>query len=172
MSSSKDHKYDITSTSLNATLSNSQSNNEHSHILPHPQLQQDPPLYIKNDSTLRERISQLAQLASSNECFLPIHSYPQTKHCNPNRKAPSNGTQDATIKHRQDIVIAYFDAIKTKKDEVVAALIESNLVTPETTNVHGQTPLHAAIEAGNVHTVQQLMDFDADVNAFSAISRS
>ncbi|ORX96159.1 hypothetical protein BCR34DRAFT_497961, partial [Clohesyomyces aquaticus] len=65
-----------------------------------------------------------------------------------------------------NIVDTFFSAIRTKKDEVVASLIENALVTPETTDKNGRTPLLAAIEAGNIRTVQQLMDFDANVNAF------
>ncbi|KAF2248968.1 ankyrin [Trematosphaeria pertusa] len=70
------------------------------------------------------------------------------------------------MKRRQQVVSTYFNAIKSKNDEFVAMLIESGLVTTETTDKNGRTPLLAAVEAGNVRTVQQLMDFDAHVNAF------
>jgi len=78
--------------------------------------------------------------------------------------------QDPTLLRRQDIVTAYFNAIKSKNDEVVAALIESGVVSTETTSAEGRTPLLAAIEAGHVRTVQQLMDFEAQVNALGVMS--
>jgi hypothetical protein len=157
-------------------------NNEHSQFLPSElrfppnhlinvpapvQPSEDPPLYLENDSTLRERIGQLTQLASSEEYPLPIASYPQT---NLHGHLRLRNTPDAIIKIRQEIVNTFFDAIKTKKDEVIAALIECAVVTPETIGSDGRTPLLAAVKAGNVRTVQQLMDFDANVNAFGIIS--
>jgi hypothetical protein len=156
-------------------------NNEHSHLLPNElrspqcfsinvpaplQSSEDPPLYLENDSTLRERIGQLIHLASSEEYPLPITSYPRT---NLHGHLLLRNAPDAIIKIRQEIVNTFFDAIKTKKDEDIAALIECAVVTPETIGSDGRTPLLAAIKAGNVRTVQQLMDFDANVNAFGIV---
>jgi hypothetical protein len=180
MASSKDQKHNVATTNLNAQPNTS---NEQSHLLPnqpmYPQYfsisisaqapsPEDPPLYLENDSTLRERIAQFKQLASSDDHPLPIISYPQSDLSG--RTLLNNTTPDPIIKHRQEVVDAYFEAIKTRKDEVVAALIESGVVSPETTGAYGRTPLLAAIEAGHIRTVQQLMDFDADVNSFGIVS--
>jgi hypothetical protein len=180
MASSKDQKHKVKTTSLSPKPN---TNNEQPHLLPNelsypqqfsingsPKAQspEDPPLYLENDSTLSERIAQLTQLASSHAHPLPITSYPQIELSR--RTLIYNITPDPIIKHRQEVVDAYFEAIKTRKDEVVAALIESGVVSPETTSADGRTPLLAAIEAGHIRTVQQLMDFNADVNSFGIVS--
>ncbi|KAF2501594.1 ankyrin, partial [Lophium mytilinum] len=64
------------------------------------------------------------------------------------------------------IVNSFFSAITSKKDEAVAMMIESNLVTANTTSIRGETPLLAAVRVGNVRMVQELLDFEADVDAF------
>jgi hypothetical protein len=64
------------------------------------------------------------------------------------------------------IVETFFSAIESKNDEAVALLIESGLVTTETSNKTGWTPLLVAVKVGSIATVQQLMGFNADVNAF------
>jgi hypothetical protein len=65
-----------------------------------------------------------------------------------------------------DIVHSFFAAVSTKNDEVVAMMIENNFVTANTTNSLGQTPLLAAVAAGSVRMVQELVDFGAEVDSF------
>lgn len=52
-----------------------------------------------------------------------------------------------------------FNAVTTKKDEAVALMIKHNLVTANTTDATGQTPLLAAVSVGNVRMVQELVNF-------------
>ena len=58
-----------------------------------------------------------------------------------------------------------FSAI-TKKDEAVVVMIEHNLVTVNTTDATGQTPLLAAVSVSNVRMVQELVDLGTDVNGY------
>ena len=66
----------------------------------------------------------------------------------------------------QQIVKAFFTAIGNKQSAIVAAMIESNYVTPATVNHLGNTPLITATELGNVRMVQELVDFGADVDGW------
>ena len=59
-----------------------------------------------------------------------------------------------------------FNAIITKKDEAVAVMIEHNLVTANTTDATGQTPLLAAVSVSKVCMAQELVDLGADVNGY------
>ncbi|KAF2111922.1 hypothetical protein BDV96DRAFT_602404 [Lophiotrema nucula] len=127
--------------------------------------QDDPPFYTEEADNIQHRIQQLLEDCQRDGQGIPISEYPD-----PGTDMYQVRNPDDTTRSRQDIVRTFFDAIKTKKDEVVAALIESGLVTTETTNEDGRTPLLAAIEAGNIRTVQQLMDFDADINAYGITS--
>lgn len=120
-----------------------------------------PPFYTEIEDNIRDRIQQLLEEAQRDGKTIPITEYPQ----------PEPGCF-FTTQSRQCIVITYFIAIQTKKDELVAALIENGLVTTETTDAEGRTPLLAAIEVGNIRTVQQLMDFDANVNAYGMTTGS
>jgi hypothetical protein len=123
--------------------------------------EQDPPTYSRDEGgSLRDQIQELSSTVQA-----PIKQYP-APHVLDHRVDEEVGDVDRRC---QDIVRMLFDAIKTKKDEVVAVLIETGIVTAETTNQDGRTPLLAAIEAGNIRTVQQLMDFDADVNALGIV---
>jgi hypothetical protein len=121
------------------------------------------PTYAEHEPSLRDRVQQLVEEAKNDGDELPITTYPQDRQTYDKRS-----TDYSLYERRRLIVKMYFDAIKSKNDEVVALLIESELVTTATTNEAQHTPLLAAIEAGNIRTVQQLMDFDADVNAFGS----
>ncbi|KAF2798555.1 ankyrin [Melanomma pulvis-pyrius CBS 109.77] len=159
-------KEDVITPSFDAAAPSSSNENPY---LPPENQSEDPPLYLENEASLRERIAQLSMQVHSDAHPLPITSYPSPEI---SQWARNNVPDlDPTILRRQDIVTTYFTALKKKQDEVVAALIESGVVNTETTSEDGQTPLLAAIEAGNVRTVQQLMDFDADVNAFGVVAK-
>jgi len=115
---------------------------------------------IEQDGSIQSTIQELSAAASAGGLELPITAYP-----------PSHGHRyifpvDRTHNLRQDIVRSFFNAITTKKDEAVALMIEHNLVTANTTDATGQTPLLAAVSVGNVRMVQELVDLDADVNGY------
>lgn len=63
-------------------------------------------------------------------------------------------------------VDVFFSAIRNKQDEIVATFIKNGIVTTNTKNYNGITPLLAAIGARDVRIVRELMDFRADVNAY------
>jgi hypothetical protein len=65
-----------------------------------------------------------------------------------------------------DILFSFYSALSHKGDEIVALFIESGLVTANTKDAHGTTPLLMATNVGNVRMVQQLLDFDASINDF------
>ncbi|KAF2651399.1 ankyrin [Lophiostoma macrostomum CBS 122681] len=117
---------------------------------------EDPPTYVRDEGNLHDQIHELMGAIHA-----PIDEYPSPQIPVYRR----NEEVSETDRRSQDIVRMFFDALTTKKDEIVAVMIESGIVTTETTNQYGRTPLLAAIEAGNIRTVQQLMDFDANVNA-------
>jgi hypothetical protein len=127
------------------------------------------PTYAEHEMSLRDQVQQLVDEARKDGAELPITKHPEGPHIYNNQHLVfKNQPHDVAALYRRcrKILETYFDAIEARNDEMVALLIESGLVTTETTNQHERTPLIAAVEAGNVRTVQQLMDFDADVNAF------
>ncbi|OCK84556.1 hypothetical protein K432DRAFT_378487 [Lepidopterella palustris CBS 459.81] len=79
---------------------------------------------------------------------------------------------DPRTRLRRDIVDSFFASITSKKDEAVAMLIDQGLVTPNTTDSSGRTPLLAAVQAGNVRMVQELLDFGADINGYGSVLQS
>src|SRR5947209_4561349 len=112
----------------------------------------DLPTYTETDGGgLQSMIQQLSTL--TDRLTLPITEYP----------CPIEYRYNAqeSVRLQWDIIEAFFNAITTKKDEVVAMMIENNFVTIETTDMYGQTPLLAAVAAGNMRMVQELMDFGA-----------
>jgi ankyrin repeat protein len=79
---------------------------------------------------------------------------------------PYQAPTDELMPVRQAIVAGFFDSISRGREETVALFINNNLVTANTTNAKGKTPLLAAVATKNVRMVQQLLDFGADPNAF------
>lgn len=144
------------------------SPDEYDYIGPYPtQSPDDPPTYVQHDADIREHVQKLVQDARRDGPELPVLCYPKELTLDPLAVVDrQTGFLSEVIVRQRDIVDAYFKAIKSRTDEVVALFIDSGLVTTETTNDQGRTPLLAAVEAGNVRTVQQLMDYGADVNAF------
>lgn len=114
---------------------------------------------IEQDGGIQSTIQELSAAASAGGLELPITAYPLSHDHRYN--LPVNRTHNL----RQDIVRS-FNATTTKKDEAVALMIEHNLMTANTTDATGQTPLLAAVSVGNVRMVQELADLGADVNDY------
>lgn len=135
--------------------------NEHDTI--HSQALSDTeqlPLYSEEVLGQGESISELAATLYAEEGqSLPILSYPP----------PSN---DFLFEHSKDldkrrrIVNAYFRAIESGNVELVASFWGFNLVTIETTDAGGKTPLLAAVEAGLTHMVRYLLDVGASIDNY------
>jgi len=120
------------------------------------------PLYTENEESLRDRIERLAGEVGQEGDGLPITKYPNSRQI-----YDQSSRVLIPYRRRRLLVNTFFHAIKTKNDEIVALFIDSGVVTTGTTDEYERTPLLAAVDAGNVRTFQQLMDYGADVNAFS-----
>ncbi len=94
----------------------------------------------------------------------PIEEFP------PDPDAHTLAPYATLICTKQQIVREFFAAIRREDDESVALLIQNNLVTANTTNRYGLTPLLAAIVANVIRIVKQLLDLGADPNKFGVIS--
>lgn len=66
----------------------------------------------------------------------------------------------------EQILSTYFTAIRSKNDAVIYLFISSGLVGPDTTDQSGETPLLAAVSAGDRRTVQRLIDLGATVDMY------
>ncbi|KDR79819.1 hypothetical protein GALMADRAFT_265084 [Galerina marginata CBS 339.88] len=75
------------------------------------------------------------------------------------------GTDPLTVV-KQQVVAELFRAIQREDSETIAFLIQNNLVTANTTNPVGRTPLLEAISTKIIHLVKELLDFGADPDAF------
>ena len=93
----------------------------------------------------------------------PIEEYPSDPE-------PSSLEPDPVLIHiKKRIVEEFFEAIRREEDEFVALFIQNNLVTANTTNKGGLTPLLAAIVANVMPIVKQLLVLGADPNKFGVM---
>jgi len=72
---------------------------------------------------------------------------------------------------KQQIVMELFCAIRREDSESISLLIQNNLVSANTRNEAGLTPLLEAISTKITHLVKELLDFGADPNAFAVVVR-
>lgn len=94
----------------------------------------------------------------------------------PNEEYPSDDpyssslAPDPTLVHiKQRIVAEFFKSIGRGEDIFVALFVQNNLVTANTTNKYGLTPLLAAIASNVMPIVKQLLALGADPNTFGVI---
>ena len=95
---------------------------------------------------------------------IPIEEYPSD-----NPYSSSLAPDPALVHIKQRIVEEFFIAIRKEDDESVGLLIQNNLVTANTTNQGGLTPLLPAIVANVMPIIKQLLVLGADPNAFGVI---
>jgi hypothetical protein len=67
---------------------------------------------------------------------------------------------------QRNIITSFFTALRTKNTELVTLLIHRGLVSPDVTDQAGQTPLIAAVDAGNATMVRTLLNLGAQVDSF------
>lgn len=79
--------------------------------------------------------------------------------------------EERQSRERESIVRQFFTAISESKDDVIDLYMTRNLVTANTKNIDGKTPLLAAVDAKNVKVVQQLLDAGAEPDAFGVVVR-
>lgn len=72
-------------------------------------------------------------------------------------------------RQKQQIIREYFLGIKQEKPEVIDLFISRELVTANTVDEDGQTPLLAAVAMKNIKIVQQLLDHGAEPDAFGVV---
>ncbi|CAM1505817.1 Fc.00g114540.m01.CDS01 [Cosmosporella sp. VM-42] len=65
-----------------------------------------------------------------------------------------------------DIINSFFSAIEAGHYDLVAQFISRGFVSPDTTNAHGETPLLAAVHAGNLPMVSKLVSLGATVDGY------
>lgn len=74
-----------------------------------------------------------------------------------------------TLSANKDVLMSQFvSAIHEGEDQVVAVLIQSNLVSPNT-SLQGGTPLLKAVATRNIKMVERLLSLGADRNAFGNV---
>lgn len=82
----------------------------------------------------------------------------------PNSNSPNIQKERRNLQCK--LIRLFFDAIRTKKTDLVTKLVTNGFVSPDVPNQYGLTPLLAAVEAGDGAMVCALLNLGADVNAF------
>jgi Ankyrin repeats (3 copies) len=127
------------------------------------------PFYVEHEDAFRALLTRIASSANAhqrildeyieNEAHKPVERYPTR----------SESKRYPLTRIKQSIVNELYYAIRREDGEVVALLINNNLVTANTTSEAGGTPLLEAIGTKNVSMVKWLLDLGADPNAFGLI---
>lgn len=128
---------------------------------PQPQTGDDetvPTYTLHDDGGLTEWIERLPELTAA--FHLPLTTYHADKL---NDSAPKDLPQP------WQIVDCFFGAVRTKNTELVTQLIKHGFVSPDVTDIHGRTPLVAAVEAKNGQMVCTLIGLGAQVNGYGTI---
>ncbi|KAI4212259.1 MAG: hypothetical protein LQ351_004972 [Letrouitia transgressa] len=99
-------------------------------------------------------------VSSEHDLDLPVTHFPRTR--------DSKGRSSESLQTEREIVRNFFTAVESKQSDVVATMIESRFVTPQTVDERGRTPLIAATAAEDVRMVQALVDFGAEVDAWGS----
>lgn len=116
---------------------------------------EDLPLYTQDNSDVWKEIDDLASaLLEHDGDDLPITKYPVI------------ADESPTSTRRAQVVKLYYEAITKADMQLLTAILERGLVTPETINEAGRTPLLAAVEAEKATSVRFLIDSGADTNAY------
>jgi len=120
----------------------------------------DLPLYTLDGIGPAEQVEKIKADARDNSFHLPVLHHPELSD-------DIRNDYDANyVRRYEQIIDTFFEAIKSGNDDVFSLWIEGGLVTTETKNQNGCTPLLAAIEADKLHTVEKLVILGADVNAY------
>ncbi|KAK2811358.1 hypothetical protein FQN50_002235 [Emmonsiellopsis sp. PD_5] len=67
------------------------------------------------------------------------------------------------------IIRTLFSSIATGDSELISWLLQNRLITADTINTDGMTPLLAAVKAGRMRIVQELVDFGAEPDAYGTV---
>lgn len=122
------------------------------------------PLYSVDGPSIDVFMQNLAAtLGSKDDGTLPILTWP------PATNAP--GESEMSYRQRRAI-LTYFDAITTANLELVTAFLDAGIVTAETTNQTGKTPLLAAVEAGKISSIKHMLQYGANINKYAITATS
>uniref|UniRef100_A0A0B7KE63 Uncharacterized protein n=1 Tax=Bionectria ochroleuca TaxID=29856 RepID=A0A0B7KE63_BIOOC len=112
-----------------------------------------------------------ARIERTSGLELPILRTPTLDYSRPHNpslkteQADNAANLDARTLER-DIVLAFFTAIRSGHNDLVSQLVSRGLVSPDVTNSGGETPLLAAVCAGNTPMISTLVALGATVNAY------
>lgn len=67
---------------------------------------------------------------------------------------------------QRDICSAFNQAVTNNQDDIVTSFISRGLVSPDTPNIHAETPLLTAVRCGHVGMVRRLVALGAEVNRY------
>ncbi|KAI1131104.1 hypothetical protein F5Y10DRAFT_234258 [Nemania abortiva] len=94
-----------------------------------------------------------------------------TDHAGPSYPIPVPDVMLYTLVEPRDAIANYFTDIRNSENSRIGRILEAGIVTVETNNRNGETPLLAAIEAGHISTTRLLLAAGADPNAFGAVPK-
>ncbi|KAJ4368418.1 hypothetical protein N0V83_006775 [Neocucurbitaria cava] len=118
------------------------------------------PLYSEEQPTTRDWLAELATtIRNETNSSLPVLAWPL---------AGDRHTYHEMEEFHQyrRIIKMYFEAIEIGNVGLVASFFGAGLVTTQTTNEAGGTPLLAAVEAEHTHMVRYLLDVGAAIDAY------
>ncbi|KAF2271306.1 ankyrin [Westerdykella ornata] len=120
-----------------------------------------PPLYTSQpqDPVVELKILRESLRKAAADLPLPLLTYPPSN--------PDSSSTNREINLQQEIITSFFLALSNKNIPLTSAFLSSGLVSAESTDNHGCTPLLAAISTENVAVVKLLLDAGANVNRFS-----
>ncbi|VUC26823.1 unnamed protein product [Clonostachys rosea] len=112
-----------------------------------------------------------ARIERTSGLELPILRQPTLDYARPySRPLKTEETNDTTnLEARtleRDIVFTFFTAIRSGHNDLVSQFVSRGLVSPDVTNSGGETPLLAAVCAGNTPMISTLVALGATVNAY------
>ncbi|KAJ9150747.1 Ankyrin repeat protein [Pleurostoma richardsiae] len=135
------------------------------------------PLYTETDSAqLFARVDQLKQsgMPAPFNFATPITNRIPRPSRPLGGEAPLTATEYAAHldawQLTRDIVASFFSSVVSKRDDLVTQFVSSGLVSPDVPSVEGETPLLAAVRAGDANMIRTLVTLGATVDGLGRSS--
>lgn len=129
-----------------------------------PSGDQPAPEYTEHDGA-----DLFARIHEASGLNLPILSWPPTPRGRYAEPLLSDAEYNAGEEIRRlqiNIIISFFTSVEYKTDDLVIDFVSRGLVSPDVTNLIGETPLLAAVRVGNLPMVQRLISLGALVDGY------